>query len=69
MIDGTDAAPANAYYGGGIETAPFYLQRAYYGNAPWYNYSGWADYKARNGIACDLGTMAKGPDGLMHVCQ
>ena len=25
---------------------------AYYAGAPWYGYSGWNDYAARNGIAC-----------------
>ncbi|MDA9411936.1 MULTISPECIES: hypothetical protein [unclassified Bradyrhizobium] len=60
---------ANAYYTGPVETSPFYLQRAYYGNGPWYGYNGWADYKARYGIVCDPGTTFKGSDGLMHVCQ
>ena len=66
---GTGALAANAYYGGPIETNPYYIPRAYYGNGPWYRYSGWADYKAQNGIVCDPGTMIKGPDGVMHVCQ
>jgi hypothetical protein len=66
---GSGALAANAYYGGPIETSPFYLQRAYYANGPWYGVNGWADYKARYGIVCDPGTMIKGPDGLMHVCQ
>jgi hypothetical protein len=66
---GTGALAANAYYGGPIETNPYYIQRAYYGNGPWYRYSGWADYKAQNGIVCDPGTITKGPDGVMHVCQ
>jgi hypothetical protein len=66
---GTGALAANAYYGGPIETSPFYLQRAYYANGPWYGVDGWAGYKARYGIVCDPGTMVKGADGLMHVCQ
>ncbi|GLR92004.1 hypothetical protein [Bradyrhizobium iriomotense] len=66
---GSGALAANAYYGGPIETSPFYLQRAYPANGPWYGVSGWADYKARYGIVCDPGTMVKGADGLMHVCQ
>lgn len=66
---GSGAMAANAYYGGPIDAQPFYLQRAYYGNGPWYSYSGWADYKTRNGLVCDPGTMIKGSDGLMHVCQ
>lgn len=66
---GRGALAANAYYGGAVETSPFYLQRAYYGNAPWYGQGGWADYKARNGIVCDPGTVFKGADGMMTVCQ
>ncbi|WP_249140474.1 MULTISPECIES: hypothetical protein [Bradyrhizobium] len=66
---GTGALAANAYYGGPIETKPFYVPRAYYADGPWYGVSGWADYKARYGIVCDPGTMIKGSDGLMHVCQ
>ena len=66
--------PYGGYYGGtgyygGIETKPFYLQRAYYGNGPWYYVNGWAGYKARYGIVCDPGTVTKGDDGYMHVCQ
>ncbi|AWL98232.2 hypothetical protein [Bradyrhizobium ottawaense] len=66
---GGGALAANAYYGGPIETSPYYLQKAYPANGPWHGFSGWADYKARAGIVCDPGTMIKGPDGLMHVCQ
>jgi hypothetical protein len=65
----TGALAARAYYGGPIETHPNYMPSAYYADGPWYGYSGWADYKARNGLACDPGTMFKGADGLMHVCQ
>jgi hypothetical protein len=35
----------------------------------WTCYSGWADYKSRNGIGCDPGTLIKGGDGIMYVCQ
>lgn len=35
----------------------------------WTCYSGWADYKARTGIGCDPGTLIKGGDGIMYVCQ
>jgi len=66
---GSGALAANAYYGGPVETGPFYAQRAYYGRGPGYGYNGWSDYRARNGIVCDPGTMIKGDDGLMHVCQ
>jgi hypothetical protein len=30
---------------------------------------GWSDHKVRYGIVCDPGSMIKGDDGLMHVCQ
>ncbi|WP_051389568.1 hypothetical protein [Bradyrhizobium sp. Ec3.3] len=70
---GTPVAAGPGYGGtgpyGGIETKPFYLQRAYYGNGPWYGVNGWAAYKARYGIVCDPGTVTKGDDGHMHVCQ
>ena len=66
---GTGALAANAYYGGPIETHPFYIPTAYYANGPWYGVSGWAEYKARYGIVCDPGTTIKGPDGLMYLCQ
>jgi hypothetical protein len=32
-------------------------------------YSGWDDYKSRNGIGCDPGTPIKGGDGIIYVCQ
>jgi len=32
-------------------------------------YSGWPDYKARNGIVCDPGTVIKGGDGILYMCQ
>ena len=66
---GGGALAARAYYGGPIETKSFYLPTAYYANGPWYGYSGWDDYKARNGLACAPGELFKGDDGLMHVCQ
>jgi hypothetical protein len=59
----------SGYYGGPIETSPFYLQRAYPADGPWYGVNGWAGYKARYGIVCDPGSLFKGDDGLMHVCQ
>ena len=43
--------------------------RAYYAGGPWYGYSGWDDYAARNFIKCKPGTMVKLEDDLMHVCQ
>jgi hypothetical protein len=35
----------------------------------WTCYSGWDDYKSRNGIGCDPGTIVKGGDGIDYVCQ
>ena len=32
-------------------------------------YSGWADYAARNGIVCTPGTVIKGGDGILYMCQ
>lgn len=63
-----------AYYGGSAAIAaagsqPHYAVRAYYAGGPWYNYSGWDDYAARNAISCTPGTAVKLDDGLMHVCQ
>ena len=52
-----------------ISTRPHYAVSAYYAGGPWYGYSGWDDYRARNAISCTPGTMVKLDDGLMHVCQ
>ncbi len=35
----------------------------------WTCYSGWDDYASRNGIGCTPGTLIKGGDGIMYVCQ
>ncbi len=32
-------------------------------------YTGWADYRQRNGIGCDPGTVIKGGDGILYLCQ
>lgn len=48
---------------------PFYPHRAYYGNGPYYGYSGWSDYQARNGLKCEPGTLTKLDDGQMYRCQ
>ncbi len=52
---------------------PWYAVRAYYDNGPWsgvgYSYNGWADYAAQNGIGCTPGTVVKGGDGIMYLCQ
>lgn len=66
---GSGVLAARASYGGPIETHPYYIPRAYFANGPWYGYSGWDDYKTRNGLACTPGELFKGDDGLMHVCQ
>ena len=39
---------------------PWYAVRAYYQDGPWYGYSGWDDYAARNAIGCTPGTLVKG---------
>jgi len=38
------------------ESTPWTLVGAYHAGGPFYGYSGWADYKTRNGIGCDPGT-------------
>jgi hypothetical protein len=62
---------------------PWYAVRAYYAGGPWCarygygtpglnNYScygGWADYAARNGLVCEPGTVIKGGDGILYMCQ
>ena len=64
-----------AYYGGAPHAAstsdghPWYAVRAYYQDGPWYGYSGWDDYAARNGIGCTPGSVVKGDNGLMYRCQ
>jgi hypothetical protein len=73
---GTVRGARAAYYGGYPSAAgtseasrPHYAVRAYYEGGPWYGYSGWDDYKARNGISCTPGHMVKLDDGHMYVCQ
>ena len=61
-----------AYYAGGPWCAAG--AGAYgYGYGPGLNnyacYSGWPDYKARNGLVCDPGTVIKGGDGILYMCQ
>ena len=61
-----------AYVGDYAASAPIvthYAVDAYYAGGPWYGYSGWSDYAARNAISCTPGTTVKLEDGLMHVCQ
>jgi hypothetical protein len=52
-----------------ITPRPHYAVTAYYTGGPWYGYSGWNDYAARNSIKCTPGTMVKLDDGLMYLCQ
>jgi hypothetical protein len=63
---------------GGPTGLPWYAVRAYYNGGPWSipgtgnvwtNYTGWADYAARNGIGCTPGTAIRGGDGIMYNCQ
>jgi hypothetical protein len=56
-------------YASDTSSQPYSPVRAYYAGGPWYNYSGWADYAARNAISCTPGSMVRLDDGLMHVCQ
>jgi hypothetical protein len=35
----------------------------------WTCYSGWADYQQRNGLVCEPGTVIKGGDGILYMCQ
>jgi hypothetical protein len=61
-----------AYYGGPAPVATtgnWYAIRAYYDGGPWYGYSGWGDYAARNGIVCTPGTLIKADNGLVYRCQ
>jgi len=53
-----------------VTAQPWYAVRAYYAGGPWYYGSnGWADYAAHEGIGCTPGTLIKGGDGIMYVCQ
>ncbi|WP_315719519.1 MULTISPECIES: hypothetical protein [unclassified Bradyrhizobium] len=81
---GAAAGVAGAAIGtaGAIATAPFRTADAYaydpgpyrYGQ-PTYDrgqlgyYGDWNSYATRNGLVCRPGTMFKGSDGAMHICQ
>jgi hypothetical protein len=68
--DGTVRGARAAYYGGyPTERTPHYAVRAYYAGGPWYGYSGWDDYKARNSINRTPGSTVKLDDAQMYVCQ
>ena len=63
---------AHAAYHDGSSTepnVPHGAVNAYYAGGPWYGYSGWDDYAARNGITCTPGTLVKLDDGFMYHCQ
>jgi hypothetical protein len=81
LVGGGSVGIGPGIVGGGL---PWYAVRAYYAGGPWcaagaygygpglnnYScYSGWADYKAKNGIVCDPGTVIKGGDGILYMCQ
>jgi hypothetical protein len=61
---GAYAAQTDPYFG-----QAHYVHRAYYGHSPYYGHSGWEDYKARNSLACDPGSLTKLSDGQMYLCQ
>jgi hypothetical protein len=68
---GGNVREARAAYYGGFPSAAIGAagSQPHYAGGPWYNYSGWDDYRTRNGINCTPGTAVKLDDGLMHVCQ
>lgn len=61
---GAYAAQTDPYFG-----QAHYVHRAYPGHSPYYGYSGWDEYKARNGIQCNPGSATKLDDGQMYFCQ
>jgi hypothetical protein len=74
-ITGTSWYAVRAYYAGGPWCGVGSAGGYGYGPAGgplggnWTCYSGWPDYKARNGIGCDPGTIVKGGDAIDYVCQ
>ena len=62
-----------AYYAGGpwcgVAGGAYSPTVGVFGRASYTCYSGWDDYKPLNGIGCDPGTLIKGGDGIMYVCQ
>ena len=59
-------------------TLSWYAVRAYYMGGPWsgtpangwpYQWTGWTNYAAQNGIGCTPGTIVKGGDGINYACQ
>jgi hypothetical protein len=81
---GAAAGVAGAAIGtaGAIATAPFRTADAYaydpgpyrydqpsFDRGPNGYYGDWNSYATRNGLVCRPGTMFKGSDGVMHLCQ
>ncbi len=62
-----------AYYAGGpwcgVAGGSYSPTVGVFGAASHTCYSGWDAYKQLNGIGCDPGTLIKGGDGIMYVCQ
>jgi len=62
-----------AYYAGGpwcgVAGGAYSPTVGVFGRASYTCYSGWDDYKRLNGIGCDPGTLIKGGDGIVYVCQ
>ena len=72
-ITGLSWDAVRAYYAGGPWCGAGPTGYGAAANAGWAGtwgcYSGWADYAQRNGIGCEPGTLVKGGDGIMYVCQ
>lgn len=71
-VHGARAAYYNGYASAGSVDAgnlPHYAVRAYHAGGPWYGYSGWDDYAARNSIKCTPGSLIKLDDEQMYFCQ
>ena len=63
-------SPYNQYIADTTSGLSWYAVRAYYAGGPWYyGTRGWDDYAAQNGIGCTPGTLIKGGDDIMYVCQ
>ena len=62
-----------AYYAGGpwcgVAGGSYSPTTGVFGRASWTCYNGWEDYKQLSGLGCDPGTLIKGGDGIMYVCQ
>ena len=72
-LSGVSWNAVRAYYAGGPWCGAGPTGYGAASNALWAGtwgcYSGWADYAQRNGIGCEPGTLVKGGDGIMYVCQ